>query len=353
MSSLVLPEYYADLAQTTLSSNYTAASGSMIVTSAAALSTTRQFHFMITDQSTGAVKVIGKATAVSSNTFTIVATTDANAVSGDFVTITLCAAAEDQIRSDCSQLGPFSGLPTVAKAGDRYKQTDGPYEWIYTGSVWQAFWNGYAVTLPPSGGWTSEGIAGQSGSFSGTVNYTNGYGFLITNSNSAPSVGVQYKAAPSTPYGFVARWQADYTGISSSLQKSLSVNVTGEGGFAIGFRDSGGKYVVFVVSAYSNSSPAYITIYKFSANNTFASDVSFLNNTVLIPMLSMRDLVFKIHNDGTNISFLISPDGGNNFYTYHTEAITAYLADADNVCWGGYTNGDGSTIMLYDWTQTT
>ena len=107
MAALVLPEYYADLAQTTLSSSYTAGAGSIVVTSASALNagSGQQFHFMITDQTTGAVKAIGKATALVSSTFTVTMTTDANANSGDFVTVTLCAAAMDQIRTDEREIG--------------------------------------------------------------------------------------------------------------------------------------------------------------------------------------------------------------------------------------------------------
>ncbi len=167
MAALTLPEYYADLAQTTLSSSYTAGAGVIVVTSAAALSTTRQFHFMITDQTTGAVKVIGKATALTGSTFTITATTDANAASGDFVTITLCQGSENQIRADQSQFGPFSGLPSIASEGDTYQQTDGPYEWRRQSGVWQAFYKGLPATPPPSGSWTAVNL--------GSVSYANGF----------------------------------------------------------------------------------------------------------------------------------------------------------------------------------
>ncbi len=117
MSALVLPEYYADLAQTTLNGAYTSGSGTMVVTSAAALSTTRQFHFMITDQTTGAVKAIGKATAVTSNTFTVSMTTDANANSGDFVTITLCAPGSTPYSFTARFQADSAGLIQAVNAG--------------------------------------------------------------------------------------------------------------------------------------------------------------------------------------------------------------------------------------------
>lgn len=346
MASLVLPEYYADLAQTTLSSNYTAASGSIVVTTPSNLSTTRQFHFMVTDQTTGAVKCIGKATALTSSTFTVTMTTDANANSGDYVTITSCAAAMNQIRSDISTYGTFANLPaTVPVAGARYKQSDGPYEWISNGSVWQAFWNGYAVTVPPSGGWTTEAN-------SGTVsNFTNGYGYFIPGAYGSASLGMQYATPPSTPYGFIARFQQDASGIIATLAQGGGASFATVAGFAIGWRDSGGKYLVFCFDSYAPSNMT-VGIFKFTSYTSYASD-SVIASVQAIPLSGLRDLALRIHNDGTNLHFDISMDGGNNWYTYHTETITNYLSAATSVAWGSIVDGTSAAIALYDWTQTT
>lgn len=357
MSSLALPEYYADLATTTLSTGYTAASGSITVTSAAALSTTRQFHFMITDQTTGAVKCIGKATAVSSNTFTVTMSTDANASSGDNVTISLCAAAMNQIRADISTFGTFASLPaTVPPAGARYKQTDGPYEWISNGSIWQAFWNGYPVTLPSSAGWTSEGVAAQSGCIAGTVNYTNGYGYLVGNNLNNESFGAQYRASPgSTPYSFTARMVFDASGIIGQAVYGNALSgpsiLTGA---CIGFRDSGGKYIVFGVLPYEGTPQTFVSVAYFNSSVSYNTNLAAISNMALMtPLSSLRDLTLKIKNDGTNINFYISVDGGQNFALFYSEAITAHLADAANVCWGAHKDGGAGAICLYDWTQGT
>lgn len=360
MSALVTPEYIADFAvtgtanNTTLNGSYTAASGSMTVTSAAALSTTNQFHFYIADQTTLAVKCIGKATAVSSNTFTVTMSLDANANSGDLVYISLCAGAFRQLQADATSYGTFANLPTtVPPAGASYKQTDGPYLWISNGSVWQAFWNGYPVTTPPTTGWSSEGIASESGSAAGTVHYTNGFGYLIGNDLGNESIGTQYRAAPgSTPYSFTARMSVDFSGILASISYGLAAEFATQAGLVIGFRDSGGKYLV--LSLLAESGNAYLVVGYLTSDTTYSSDVFALGDAVRVGALlyNHRNLAFRIRNDGTNLSFSISLDG-QTFYVIYSETITSHLANAANVCWGAHKDGHSGTVCLYDWTQGT
>ena len=343
MAALVLPEYYADLAQTTLSSSYTAASGSIVVTTAANLSTTRQFHFMITDQTTGAVKCIGKATALTSSTFTVTMTTDANANSGDFVTITLCQAAMDQIISDCDQFGTFASLPaSVPPAGRRYKCTDAIYEFISTGSVWQAFAYGYPVTLPPSASWTAENLSGTGG----TSNYTNGNGYLVFTGNGG--LGTNYRSAPgSTPYSFIAKFRQDPSGMLSRIKLAglNSISVATVSGWAIGFRDSGGKYLSFCFDSFVGGGAAVYIAHHTSSTDTGTSVVNL--NDVKLMLYWGNNAWVKIQNDGTNLKLYGSLDR-QTWYQLYTETITNFLANANNVFWGAFENG---TIILDDWTQ--
>jgi hypothetical protein len=353
MAALILPEYYADLATTTLNGAYTAGSGSMVVTSAAALSTTRQFHFYIADQSTGTVKCIGKATALVSNTFTVTMTIDTNANSGDNVVISLCAAAMDQIRADVVSFGTFANLPTVAKAGDRYKQTDGPYDWIYSGSSWQAFYNGYLATLPLSSGWTSENLGG-----SGVLSFTNGNGYLIGSSSAGTNfVSAAYRAAPgSTPYSFVARFAFDSTGFIRTINGGSNPAQTTVGGFFIGFRDSGGKYVTMNLLLVPATSPfLFFNINEMNSAtslNTNPNPPGSLSSAGLAQFYGPGAMWMKIQNDGTNLNFFFSIDG-QNWYKVYTQTITSFMANANNVCWGSVGNSGSATVALYDWTQGT
>jgi len=349
MAALVLPEYYADLATTTLSSSYTAGAGVIVVTTAANLSTTRQFHFMITDATTGAVKCIGKATALTSSTFTVTMTTDANAASGDNVTIVQCAGAEDQIRADGCQFGTFANLPTVAKAGDRYKQTDGPYEWIYQSGAWQAFYNGWPATLPPSGSWTTEGL-GASGFFS----YTNGFGYMVsTSSSNSDALSMSYRTAPTAPYNIVVRVQQDASGLIESIVRGASPTLANAAGFAVGWRDSGGKYLVLMLDCSTGAGATFLVTKWNSITSVSSSPVSLSNTTQLAYIFTQGALFYKISRDGSsNLSISISIDGGNHWVVLYTATVTNFLADAANVAWGSYLHSEGAAICLFDWTQT-
>src|ERR1035437_2333420 len=65
----------------------------------------------------------------------------------------------DGIRSDANQIGAYVSKPSSGiKKGDRYKCTDSPYEYVYDGSVWQAFVFGYSVTEPVLGNFTQVAV---------------------------------------------------------------------------------------------------------------------------------------------------------------------------------------------------
>ena len=123
------------------------------------------FRVSIFNQSTGALEAVLIVTAIASGTqFTTTPEIDGNATAGDIVICTITSGGMAAILAQANQFGTFASLPTtVPFAGARYKQTDGPYEWVSNGSIWQAFWNGYPVTLPPASSWTSEGIAAGGG----------------------------------------------------------------------------------------------------------------------------------------------------------------------------------------------
>lgn len=356
MSSLTLPEYYGDFAQTTVAvGGYTAASGVLNVASTSGMGNgSQQFHFTIYDATTAQPKAAGYVTASNSGTqWAVTMTLDANANYLDLVVISLSAGAMNQIRADISQFGPLSGLPSIAKAGDRYKQTDGPYDFIYSGSTWNAFWNGYPVTLPPSSGWTSEGIASESGSSAGLVHYTNGFGYMVGNSYNAVSVASNYRTAPSTPYTITVRFSVDPSSIIPSIVYGVGAGFSTIAGFAVGFRDSGGKYLVLEMNSNSGTpGSTQLGVLYFTDDKTYNTAAFAVSNTLMIGMLPNRDLVFRIGNDGTNLTFAISLDG-QNFYIVHSETITSHLANATSVCWGTVKDDGSAAVCLYDWTQGT
>lgn len=341
-------ELYVNDPGTTLASAITSTSAtSLSVASSSGYPPSGNFRILIDTE-------LIQVTAVSGTTWTIVrgieGTTAATHSSGTAVNAIITAGAWDAIRSNQSSFGPFSGLPTTGKAGDRYKQTDGPYEWISNGSTWQAFWNGYPVTLPPSSGWTAEGIASESGSSAGTSHYTNGFGYLIGNGLGSQSVGVNYMAAPSTPYHITARLMMEPTGIISSKFYGIGASLSILGGTFVGFRDSGGKYIGVSVIVEPGSPNAYFTVKFFNPDTTISSTLLQLSNSISIgSLLSNKDFVYRIGNDGTNISFGVSISG-QDVEDVYSEAITTHLSNANNVCWGALKDGGSAALCLYDWT---
>jgi hypothetical protein len=312
---------------------------------------TGNFRVSIFNAVTGVLEVVLLVVAINSGTqFATTAEIDGNASAGDLVLCTITSGGMAAILAQMNQVLPFSSLPTtIPFAGARVKQSDGPYEWISNGSAWVPFWNGYQVTLPPQSGWTAEG------SDPGTSHYTNGFGYLIGNSwNTGDSIGVNYRTAPSTPYAINARMVFDTSGITGQAYYGLGgfAGPSSLAGCLAGFRDSGGKYLVMVLVAVPTTPAVTFIIVNLTTDNSGATDVASQSKITFAGLTSLKDLVFQIQNNGTDLIFSISLDG-QNFLEVYSEAITTHLADADNICWGAYKSGGSPLVCLYDWTVGT
>lgn len=253
-------------------------------------------------------------------------------------------------------LGTFSALPSPTASGTVYKQTDGPYEWVSNGSTWQAFWNGFTVTTPPTTAWTSEGIATESGSTAGTVHYTNGFGYLIGNNLNTESLGAQYRTPPSTPYGIVARMTTDTSGVIGQAVYNPNNGFTNGPsvltGTFLGFRSSTGQYLGIGNIPYTGTN-VFITIAFFNSDSSYNGNAASQQNVATFQgTVSNRDIAYKVHNDGTTLIFSMSFDGGQTFVPVWQEAITAHLADASFIAWGAHKDSGSAGVALWDWTVT-
>ncbi|MGC2150784.1 MAG: hypothetical protein WA618_01980 [Terriglobales bacterium] len=304
------------------------------------------FRVTIFNQSTGAPEVVLLVTAIASGTqFTTTAEVDGNASAGDLVLCTITSGGVGALLAQANMTGTFASLPTtVPFAGARYKCTDAPYEFISNGSAWKAFYNGFPASLPPSSGWTAENC------LSPFPTFTNGNAVIIgaTSSNS-DFLSMAYATAPgSTPYSFTARVHQDPSGIIESLARGGSVANLNQGGFAIGFRDSGGKYTVLMLGGLGT---IFITEWN-SYSSVNGNQVSSTASVSIVPLMGWGGLWFRVRNDGTNLKFYLSLDG-QTFYQLYSQTITAFLSNADNVAFGMYGHTESSAICLYDWTQGT
>jgi hypothetical protein len=253
-------------------------------------------------------------------------------------------------------LGTFAALPSPTASGTEYKQTDGPYEWISDGSAWHAFWNGFQVTTPPTTGWTSEGIASESGSTAGTVHYTNGFGYLIGNNLNTESLGAQYRTQPSTPYGIIGRMTTDTSGVIGQAVYNPNNGFTNGPsvltGTFLGFRSSTGQYLGIGNIPYTGTN-VFITIAFFNSDSSYNGNAASQQNVATFQgTVANRDIAYKIHNDGTTLIFYMSFDGGQVFVPVWQEAITTHLADATYVAWGAHKDSGSAGVALWDWTIT-
>ncbi|MGH7486997.1 MAG: hypothetical protein ACREMY_15550, partial [bacterium] len=148
-----MSEQLFDLYSSTLASNYTPASGTLIVTSASGLPSAGDFSLTILDQTTLAVKLVFKVISRSGTTLTgAPESNDIAAVTGDIVVGSMLTTRSlPSLLSEYDQYGPFASLPTSPRAGYRYKPTDTAFtEMIYDGSplAWHYFVGAKEVTPP-------------------------------------------------------------------------------------------------------------------------------------------------------------------------------------------------------------
>jgi hypothetical protein len=256
------------------------------------------FSVVITDQSTGAAKVILRVTAINSGSQWAVTPegTDASANAGDNVYAVLSAAGLDGIRADCNQTGTRANLPSTTgqKAGNRYKCTDSPYEFIFDGTAWRPFIFGYRVDEPLSANfaWTNQG--------SSTITTTNGGILLKVPPNSGDSLRLQQLSTISAPYTCDIAFMAN----------CYNQNFTDAG--LVLYDSSGGKLVTFQTqNSNSNGPPLSLGTARWNSTTSFNASENFLNGASTIELFGSVGPLFwmRIYDDNTNRNFYFSMDG--------------------------------------------
>lgn len=202
-------------------------------------------------------------------------------------------------------LGAFASLPgSGVTVGDQYQSTDGPYRFVWTGSVWQAFYNNHAVGVPgPSSGWTH-------------VNF----GTNVTLSDAAGVIGIQIadnaalnwriitKAVTATPYH-------RETFIRSSL---LAANSTIAGYyFYDGTKLMGVECLAQVTSQFS------LRVQKIT-NVTTAGATPFTTSTAFIGGIEYGGIWIRLGNNGTNLTFDWALERGD-WQNLFTEAVGTFI----------------------------
>lgn len=129
-------------------------------------------------------------------------TAAANHSNSAAVTQVMTKVVHDGMRSDQQKIGAYSSLPStsLAQKGDVYRATDGPYEFVFDGSVWQAFHRGGLVNKPDDSVFSTVNI--------GTATYSlqGGMQLIAAPGTGGTAVAMRLKTmAAAAPYTITAK----------------------------------------------------------------------------------------------------------------------------------------------------
>ena len=183
---------------------------------------------------------------------------------------------------------------------------------------------------------------------SGTVNTQNAsqpHGvnlYALPINNGSTLVGRIWNTQPSTPYHVQAYL------LSAFLQNNYA--------FGVFFMDSAGKFLVFLAQQVDPTPVIALTAYEFSNYQTPVANVGPIAVSFLAPVW------MRLGDDGTNLTFDVSPDG-LNWVNWYTGLRGAYLNGGTysvgwtmypnwNVAGGSFSNATPQSTTLVHWLQT-
>jgi hypothetical protein len=309
-----MERYFNNFQTTVAPGGYSAGSGvlNVLSTSGISLNSGDTCRLSIYTGSPELVVILVASAVNSSTQFAVTAEgADSNASGGDLVLNTLTVGGMNQIRSDIDMTGTYANLPNPASAflvaGQRYLQTDGPYEFIFNGSVWVPFAYDLECVLPvnSSFSWVNQGSA--------SVQQTYGYVDLNAPSTGSTSTNLNIRrVALSAPY------YADF--IFTTIVGVPADAVT----LGVGFRDSSsGKLLTLHALFQTGSAPEWQV-------NRWNSPTSYNNTELAGPpaiLANGQPLYVRLHNDGSNLYMYIG--NGLTWWLYYEEAVGTFLTPTD------------------------
>lgn len=321
-----MSETYSTLGESTLASGYTSGGSSLDLISGGSFPSSGVFRVRVDNE-------IFKVTVNSSNVLTVAGaqegTSAANHSSGAVVTEVLTAEAIDAIRSDISGIGLLSSLPSSGmKTGDRYRPTDGFYEYVFNGTIWVAFHGTDRVVVPDNSAYSWDNQNGSSAAQSGGGIYLSNSGFTQN------TLSVRYKTAPATPWSL----RAKVTGLAFP---------GGNPSWGIGVRESGSGKIV-AIEIMGTNGPLRLIIEQFTNTTAFSG-----NAGVDVQNFIMNPPWLRVDDDGTNRLWYVSVDG-INWLLLLTEGRTTFLT-ADQLCFHIRSSNTGTNpvgLTLLSWEES-
>lgn len=209
------------------------------------------------------------------------------------------------------EVGAIASLPVSGQAtGARYRCTDSPYEFIWTGSAWQAFAYGFAVTPPVLANFTQVNVGAS------TFDTTHG-GIIQTVASGASTNDVQVlaQAIPGSGTYFVDAAATYWTNGPN-------------GGFGVGM--SAGTLT---------SNALESAVYPFAAAGFDQWEALVWSNVnagagvaagPFQPFWHAPMMWFRVEDDRTNLYYSVSPNG-YTWHQYYQHARTSNFTPAQTI----------------------
>jgi hypothetical protein len=200
-----------------------------------------------------------------------------------------------------------------------------------------SFFNLLSFTPPPSSGWTWDNQV------SSTIDSAAGYEYLFAPRQSAIKLACRYRTPSNAHYQIDVALASDISG--GLLGTGGAVDV----GVHFGFRDSGGKWVGWMLQLENNNWK--LAINKWTTTASFSAAAKTFG-----PVAGIRDFFkevkwLRLEYDGTNLNFLSSIDG-YHYHQFYTMVSTSWLAAGKpDVGFGGYVNGGEVAVALLSWKE--
>jgi len=316
---------------TTLSSSYTSGASSMSVGSVANLPSAGDFIILVDSEFFLVSAIAGSGPCTLTVAGAQEGSSAANHSSGANVYCILTAGTLAQVLADMSQSGAYASLPAAGpRAGACYRSSDAPYEFLWNGSAWNAFFQGYPVTIPPlvsAFSWVNQGAS--------TANNTSGGLYVQAPIGAGDNKRMLLKALPTTPWSIVV----------GLLPQFFAVNYC-SGGLVV--RDSGsGKLITIALLTNSSNGALGFSVDYYNSPTNYSS-TPFAENAVTCPVF------FKLRDDGANFTWSLSRDGVNWSQIWQASR-TAFLASPDQFGLEVDSNNAAiaGTLYCFHWLQGT
>jgi len=222
--------------------------------------------------------------------------------------------------------GSYSSAPSPT-SGQLYQCTDAPCTMISASNAWAYFFGSMEVSPYSDSGavWGSQGSA--------TLSATGPYSFLSSPGTSGDSIHARVKSVPTAPYSFTV-----------CLQPAYMSHLNMAGGICL-YDAGSGKFITFdlhgntVDGTPSNNCDQYnLETVKWNSSSSYNSTY----NDQAVPT-SISSIWLRIHDDGTNRSFLFSLDG-QNFVSFNSQSNTDFMTPTHI---GFYVNSNNNGITTY------